>query len=129
MEDALKSIFGPMFESMIKGEITHHLRFKSNDHKSTKSTSNRRNGYIEKDVKTKSGKMKVPRDRDASFEPQLIEKRKSNVAAIENKVINMYARGLSQRDIANTIEDIYGFTISAEMVSNITNAVLEEQQR
>jgi transposase-like protein len=131
MEDALKSVFGPMFESMLKGEMTNHLGFDSNDHKTTKATSNRRNGYIEKDVKTKSGKVKikVPRDRDASFEPQLIEKRKSNVAAIEDKVINMYARGLSQRDIASTIQDIYGFTISAEMVSNITDAVLEEQQR
>ncbi len=77
MVDALKSVFGPMFESMLKGEITHHLGFESNDHKTTKSTSNRRNCYIEKDVKTKSGKVKVkaPINRDANLEPLLIERR------------------------------------------------------
>ncbi|MCK9191731.1 MAG: transposase, partial [Sphaerochaetaceae bacterium] len=82
MEDALKSVFGPMFEAMLKGEMTNHLGFESNDHNNNKTTNNRRNGYINKSVKTKSGevKIKVPRDRDASFEPQLIEKRKSNVS-------------------------------------------------
>lgn len=131
MEDALKSVFGPMFEAMLKGEMTNHLGYETNDHSNSKNTNNRRNGYINKSVKTKSGKVKikVPRDRDASFEPQLIEKRKSNVSGIEDKVINMYARGMSQRDISKTIEEIYGFSISAEMISNITDSVLEEQQR
>lgn len=131
MEDALKSVFGPMFESMLKGEMTNHLGFESNDHKDKKTTTNRRNGYINKTVKTKSGnvKIQVPREREASFEPQLIEKRKTNVSQIEDKVISMYARGMSQRDIARTIEEIYGFNISAEMLSNITDSVLEEQQR
>ena len=131
MENALKSVFGPMFETMLKGEMTNHLGFESNDHNNNKSTNNRRNGYINKSVKTKSGevKIKVPRDRDATFEPQLIEKRKNNVSGIEDKVINMYARGMSQRDISRTIEEIYGFSISAEMISNITDAVLDEQQR
>jgi transposase-like protein len=131
MEDALKSVFGPMFEAMLKGEMANHLGFKSNDQNTHKDTNNRRNGYINKSVKSKSGevKIKVPRDREASFEPQLIEKRKSNVSGIEDKVINMYARGMSQRDISRTIEKIYGFSISAEMISNITNSVLEEQQR
>jgi len=131
MEDALKSVFGPMFESMLKGEMTNHLGYETNDHNNEKTTNNRRNGYIKKTVKTKSGnvKIQVPRDRDATFEPQLIEKRKNNVSGIEDKVINMYARGMSQRDIARTIEEIYGFNISAEMVSNITDSVLEEQQK
>jgi len=131
MQDALKDVFGPMFEAMLKGEMTHHLGFESNNHDKGKTTTNRRNGYIKKTVKTSTGNVKVnvPRDRDASFEPQLIEKRKNNVSGIEDKVISMYARGMSQRDIAQTIEEIYGFSISAEMVSNITDSVLEEQQR
>jgi len=131
MQDALKDVFGPMFEAMLKGEMTSHLGYESNNHSQDKETPNRRNGYIDKTVKTKSGNVKIksPRDRDATFEPQIIKKRKNNVSGIEDKVIAMYARGMSQRDIAATIEDIYGFNISAEMVSNITDKVYEEQQR
>src|SRR5699024_131022 len=112
MQDALKDIFGPMFETMLKGEMNHHLGYESND-KREKETDNRRNGYGKKTVKTSSGTLDidVPRDRDASFNPELIPKRKTDVSAIENKVISMYARGMSQRDISATIEDIYGFSV------------------
>jgi putative transposase len=127
MQNALKDIFGPMFESMLKGEMNHHLGYESND-KGEKETSNRRNGYGKKSVKTTAGEVEiaVPRDRDGSFEPQLIPKRKRDVSAIEDKVISMYARGMSQRDISSTIEDIYGFSVSHEMVSDITDTVLPE---
>lgn len=127
MQNALKDIFGPMFEAMLKGEMNHHLGYDSND-KREKSTENRRNGYGKKTVKTSTGEVQieVPRDRDGSFEPQLIPKRKRDVSEIEDKVIAMYARGMSQRDISSTIEDIYGFSVSHEMVSNITDTVLPE---
>ena len=72
MNDTLKDLFGPLFESMLQGEI----------------------------------EIESPRDRDASFEPVLIPKRKKDVSAIEEKVLAMYARGMSQRDISSTIEDI-----------------------
>ena len=113
MQNALKDIFGPMFEAMLQGEMNDHLGYESNDHGS-KSTDNRRNGYTNKKIKTSSGEVdiKVPRDRDASFEPKLVPKRKKDVSEIEAKVLAMYARGMSQRDIAETIEDIYGFEIS-----------------
>ncbi len=68
----------------------------------------------------------VPRDRDASFEPEIIPKRTSDVSAIESKVLSMYAKGMSQRDISATIEDIYGFSISHEKISDITDMVLPE---
>ncbi|WP_369017105.1 IS256-like element ISBsu2 family transposase, partial [Bacillus subtilis] len=125
MQEALKDIFGPMFESMLKGEMNHHLGYESND-KGEKETRNRRNGYGKKIVKTTAGEVEiaVPRDRDGSFEPQLIPKRKRDVSSIEDKVISMYARGMSQRDISSTIEDIYGFSVSHEMVSDITDTVL-----
>ena len=127
MNDALKDLFGPMFEAMLKGELNHHLGYESND-KSQKKDDNRRNGYGKKQIKTTQGDIaiNVPRDRDGSFEPQLVPKRKKDVSAIENKVLAMYARGMSQRDISSTIEDIYGFSLSAEKISDITDRVLDE---
>ena len=126
MQDALKDIFGPMFEAMLQGEMDSHLGFESNDH-GPKATSNRRNGYISKTVKSTYGDIpvEVPRDRDASFEPQAIPKHTRDVSGIEEKVLSMYARGMSQRDIADTIEDIYGFEISHDTISNITDHVIE----
>ncbi len=96
MQNALKDIFGPMFEAMLQGEMNAHLGYESNDHK-PKETENRRNGYINKSVHTSAGDVdiKVPRNRDASFEPQLIEKRQRDVSGIEDKVLAMYARGIS----------------------------------
>lgn len=127
MQNALKDIFGPMFEAMLNGEMDNHLGYRNNDH-GAKSTADRRNGYIEKSVRTSQGAvdLKVPRDRDGSFEPQVIPKRSRDVSGIENKVLAMYARGMSQRDIASTIDDIYGFTLSAEKISDITDRVLDE---
>ncbi|WP_096271454.1 IS256 family transposase [Paucisalibacillus globulus] len=127
MQNALKDIFGPMFETMLKGEMNHHLGFNSND-KGEKNTDNRRNGYGKKTLNTSAGEVKieVPRDRDGSFEPKIIPKRKKDVSEIEDKVIAMYARGMSQRDISSTIEDIYGFSVSHEMVSDITDTVLPD---
>ena len=101
MQDALKDIFVPMFEAMLQGEMNNHLGYESNDH-GTKTTDNRRNGYTNKKVKTSAGEVniKVPRDRDSSFEPQLMPKRQKDVSEIEEKVLAMYAKGMSQRDIA-----------------------------
>lgn len=127
MQNALKDIFGPMFEAMLKGEMNSHLGYESNDH-TGKGTTNRRNGYSEKTLKTSVGNVpvKVPRDRESTFEPALVPKRKKDVSGIEDKVLAMYAKGLSQRDIADTIQDIYGFEISHETISEITDSVLEQ---
>ena len=127
VNEALKDIFGPLFESMLQGEMNHHLGYENND-KGPKKTDNRRNGYGSKTVKTTHGEIDivVPRDRDGSFEPQLIQKRQKDVSAIEGKVLAMYARGMSQRDISSTIEDIYGFSVSHELISDITDTILPE---
>jgi len=127
MQNALKDIFGPMFETMLKGELTHHLGYDSND-KGEKLSSNRRNGYGKKTLQTSAGEVEIatPRDRDGSFEPQLINKRQKDVSAIEDKVISMYARGMSQRDISATVEEIYGFSVSHDMISDITDTVIPE---
>lgn len=126
MQNALKDIFGPMFEAMLKGEMNNHLGYENNDHRE-KKTTNRRNGYTKKVLKTSNGSIpiNVPRDREATFEPKLIPKRSKDVSGIQDKVLSMYAKGMSQRDIADTIEDIYGFEISHETISDITDSVLE----
>ena len=127
MNNALKDIFGPMFEAMLQGEMNHHLGYENND-KGPKKTQNRRNGYGSKTLKTTRGEVdiEVPRDRDGSFEPQIVPKRTKDVSEIENKVLAMYARGMSQRDISSTIEDIYGFEMSHDMISDITDAIIPQ---
>ena len=127
MQDALKDVFGPLFEKMLQGELNNHLGYDAHS-KEPKEHDNRRNGYGNKTLKTSFGEVAidVPRDREASFEPELIPKRKRDVSDIEGNVLSMYARGMSQRDIAATVEDIYGFDISHEMISDITDAVLPE---
>ncbi|XIK23207.1 IS256 family transposase (plasmid) [Enterococcus faecium] len=127
MQDALKDVFGPLFEKMLQGKLNNHLGYDAHS-KEPKEHDNRRNGYGTKTLKTSFGEVAidVPRDREASFEPELIPKRKRDVSDIEGKVLSMYARGMSQRDIAATVEAIYGFDISHEMISDITDAVLPE---
>lgn len=129
MNDALKDLFGPMIEAMLQGEMDHHLGYASND-KGPKKDSNRRNGYGKKILKTTQGEVEieVPRDRDGSFEPQIVAKRQKDVSAIEKKVLAMYARGMSQRDISSTIEDIYGFQMSHDMISDITDRIIPEME-
>src|SRR5574344_1643122 len=112
---------------MLEGELNYHLGYEPNDH-TPKDTINRRNGHGNKTLKTSMGdiEIKTPRDRDASFEPEAVPKRTTDVSNIEGKVLSMYAKGMSQRDIADIIEDIYGFRISHEKISIITDSVLEE---
>ena len=126
MQDAIKDIFGPMFEAMLQGEMDNHLGYDANDH-GYKETTNRRNGYTHKNVNTAYGEISVdiPRDREATFEPQLIPKRTKDISGIEDKVLAMYGKGMSQRDIADTIEDIYGFEVSHETISTSTDRVIE----
>ncbi len=127
MQAALKDIFGPMFEAMLQGELDAHLGYASSG-RGEKSTTDRRNGYSKKTLKTTAGNVEVsvPRDRDGSFTPRLVQKRQRDVSAIEGKVLAIYGKGMSQRDIQDTIEDIYGFEISHEAISSITDRVLEE---
>jgi len=126
VQDALKDVFGPLFEAILQGEMKSHLGYENNS-KGKKEGENRRNGSSSKKVKSAYGEIpiNVPRDRDASFEPKIIPKRTKDISGIENKVLSMYAKGMSQRDIASTVEDIYGFSISHETISEITDSVLD----
>lgn len=130
MQNARKDIFGPMFEAMLQGEMNSHLGYQNNE-RGEKESSDRRNGYTSKTLKTTAGDIpiQVPRDRDGTFETVVVPKRKRDVSAIKDKVLAMYAKGMSQRDIADTIEDIYGFEISHETISEITDSVLEQLEK
>ena len=127
IQDAFKDIFGPMFEAMLKGELTDHLGFENNDH-APKDHENRRNGSSPKTLKSSMGEIPInaPRDRDGTFDPKIVPKRTTDISSIEGKVLSMYAKGMSQRDIADIIEEIYGFRISHEQVSIITDSVMDE---
>ena len=129
VQDALKQVFGPIFEAVLKGEMQNHLGYEKNGH--AEDSTNARNGYSRKTLKTSLGEVpiRVPRDRQGQFEPQIVKKHQRDVSSIEGKVLAMYARGMSQRDIAATIEDIYGFQLSHEQISNITDCVMEEVDR
>jgi transposase-like protein len=127
IQDALKKIFAPLFEAALKGEMENHLGYPKNG-SSPEKGSNSRNGYSLKTVKTTMSDVpiQIPRDRESTFEPQIIKKHQRDVSSIEGKVLAMYGRGMSQRDIASTIEDIYGFSISHEQISHITDYIMEE---
>lgn len=101
-QEALRQILGPAIEAMLRAELDAHLGYASND-KSPKATANRRNGYTPKTVRTSAGELEisVPRDRDGSFEPVAVPKGSSDLSDVESRVISMYARGMSQRDIVS----------------------------
>ena len=121
IQDAVKQIFAPIFEAALKGEMDNYLG--CSPHERSETRNNSRNGYSEKTLKTSIGELPihVPRDRKGDFEPQIVKKHQRDVTSIEGKILAMYGRGMSQRDIASTIEDIYGFKIS-----HITDCVMEE---
>lgn len=115
-----------VIETLYEGEMTDHLGHEKNQ-KSSSNSGNIRNGYSTKKVKSKHGEidLEVPRDRDGSFEPQIVKKRQKDITGMEDKVISMFGLGLSTRDIQYHIKDIYGYDMSPETVSTITDTVIE----
>lgn len=127
VNDVLREVCGTLFEALLQGEMDNHLGYDKSS-QGDKPTTNRRNGYGTKTIKTRFGETEIrtPRDREASFEPQIVPKRTVDVSGIDDKVLAMYARGMSQRDIAKTIEELYGFSLSHEQISVITDRVQDE---
>jgi putative transposase len=114
-------------EKMLKAELDAHLGYPPHD-PSGKNSGNSRNGYGSKTLKTGQGpvEIQVPRDRNGTFEPQLIEKRKSFDPQLEGKILSMYAKGMSTRDITSHLEEVYGTQISPALISAVTNRIMEE---
>ncbi|MTI64982.1 MAG: IS256 family transposase [Firmicutes bacterium] len=123
----LKNMFKDALQEMLEAELDIELGYSKGD-KKNKNTDNRRNGHSEKNVKTKYGEMnlKIPRDRKGEFEPVVVPKNTRNISGIEDKVISLYGRGMSTRDIYNQLYEIYGIELSADMVSKITDKIIPE---
>jgi len=113
-----------MIEQITEKERDHHLGYAAND-RENKSTSNSRNGYSQKTIKGSLGEMPVdiPRDRKGDFYPSLLNKYKQLDPHIEKKILNLYGKGMSTRDVTEMIGDIYGNDVSATLVSQVTNGI------
>lgn len=125
IQDALKDLLGGTIESMLTAELDNHLGY---DEYERNDSSNARNGKKQKQIRSKYGEMTidVPQDRNSSFEPKVVKKRQKDISNIEDKIISMYAKGLTTRQISDQVEDIYGFEVSEGMVSDITDRLLPE---
>jgi len=122
--ETLRDMFAGTMEDLLKAELDGHLGYEKHDQQ-PKETSNRRNGTRPKTVRSREGEMElnIPRDREGSFEPKLIKKGQNDISNIQEKVMSMYAKGLSDRDISAIIQDIYGFEISHETISRMVEQV------
>lgn len=125
IQDALRDLLGGSIKEMMEVEMEEHLGY---DLYERSDNQNSRNGYKQKQVRSKYGETEidVPQDRDSSFEPKIVKKRQKDISSIDDKIISMYAKGMTTRQISDTIEDIYGFEVSEGMVSDITDRLLPE---
>ncbi|WP_443659034.1 IS256 family transposase [Clostridium algidicarnis] len=123
--EAMKEMFRDVIQEALEAEMDENLGYSKHDYEG-KSTSNSRNGYSSKTIKTELGPVKidVPRDRNGEFEPKIIAKHQRNMNGIEDKIVSLYATGMTTRDITEQIKGLYDVEISAETVSNITNRIL-----
>ena len=123
IQDALRDLLSGTIQDMLESEMNEHLGY---DKYERSEENNYRNGTKPKTVRSKYGEFKVnvPQDRKSSFEPQIVPKRKKDISGIEEKIISMYAKGMTTTQISETIEDIYGFEVSEGMVSDITDKLL-----
>lgn len=126
-DGAIKKLVKHLLEEMLGAELTGQLGYDKHD-KESKKTENRRNGRSAKTLKSNFGNIVVdiPRDRKGEFDPVLIKKYQKDLGVIEEKILSMYAKGMSTRDIQSHIEDIYGIELSPTTISNITEKVLEK---
>lgn len=123
----LKESFKDVLQEMLEAEMDVTLGYSRND-PSMKNTDNSRNGYTKKTVRSELGpvELDIPRDRKGEFVPKIVPKYKRDISGIEEKVISLYSRGMSTRDIHEQIKELYGVEISAEMVSKITERIVPE---
>ena len=122
----LQEIFREAIQEMLKAEMDNHLGYEKHAPEASEFT-NSRNGKSTKKVRSKSGEIsiEVPRDREGSFEPQIVPKRKRVMEEIEDHVLVLYTHGMSTRDIESAIKDLYGVDISEAHVSHITDRIIE----
>ena len=114
-------------EAALKAEMDNHLGYDKHD-PGGHNTGNSRNGYSSKTLKGDHGEIELhtPRDRNGSFEPQLIKKNQTRITGMDDQILSLYAKGMSTRDIVAAFQEMYGADISAGLVSQVTNAVMEQ---
>lgn len=123
----LQQLTKALVERALDGELTHHLGYEKHDAAGDNS-GNSRNGTTPKTMRGKRGQLQidVPRDRNSEFEPQLVKKGQTRFDGLDEKIISLYARGMTQREIQGHLEEIYGVEISPSLISTVTDAVLDE---
>lgn len=122
----MKDMFADLMQQALEGELDAELGYTKYDYRN-KETTNSRNGYGKKSVATSMGEVElaVPRDRNGDFEPQIIQKRQSKTTSdLEEKVLSMYAKGMTTEDISGHLNDIYGVEVSDSMISRITDKIM-----
>src|SRR6266498_665381 len=126
-EGLLKKLTAALVEKALSAEMAEHLGYEKHA-VSGRGSGNSRNGTSEKTLKTESGEMpiEVPRDRNGSFEPQLVKKHQTHFDGFDEKIISMYARGMTVREIQGHLQELYGVEVSPDLISRVTSAVLEE---
>lgn len=125
IQDALKDLLGGTIKEMMEAEMDNHLGYE----KSERSDSDDyRNGYKTKRINSSYGNMdiQVPQDRKSTFEPQIVKKRQKDISDIDQKIISMYAKGMTTRQISDIIDDIYGFEPSEGFISDVTDKILPQ---
>lgn len=128
----VESLYSQLLQRMINrsldAEMDAHLGYGRHDKSSDSVRSNTRNGKSRKTVKGDFGELEIetPRDREGSFEPQLVKKRQIRLAGMEDKILTLYAKGLTTRDIEHTLQELYGVSISHTIISQVTDGVLDE---
>ena len=125
IQDALKDLLGGTIKEMMESEMDEHLGYEKSQRSDNPDS---RNGYKSKQVNSRYGSMEiqVPQDRDASFEPKIVKKRQKDISEIDQKIIAMYAKGMTTRQISETLLDIYGFEASEGFISDVTDKILPD---
>lgn len=125
IQEALKDLLGGTIKSMMESEMNEHLGYESYERS---DSDNYRNGTKKKKVRSNYGEFQidVPQDRNSSFEPKIVPKRKKDISGIDQQIISLYARGLTTRQISDQIEEIYGFECSEGFISDVTDKILQE---
>lgn len=125
IQEALKDLLGGTIKEMMEAEMDEHLGYE----RSQRSDSeDHRNGYKTKQITTSYGGMEieVPQDRKSTFEPKVVKKRQKDISDIDRKIISMYAKGMTTRQISETLMDIYGFEASEGFISDVTDKLLPQ---
>jgi putative transposase len=126
-EGLLKGLTKQLMERLLDAEMSHHLGYEKHAVEG-RNGGNSRNGKTKKTVKTGNGEIEiaVPRDREGEFNPRLVEKRQSRLAGLDEQVLSLYGRGMTVRDIQSHLSELYGTEISRDLISTMTDAVLED---